>query len=441
MPFRNTRSRGGRNTTRTRAPAGTRVGVWKCECDPPLSAVRLQVKKKGKNRGRWFWSCPRPREVQCDFFAWDEDGSAAQEDNSSPSAIVTTIGQGAPPLPDLTPTPVRSRRFSNTSPSTTTPFANASSLFGRLNRTAPQVRIPRNTIIQNQIPNPSDSGDGLFVDDDFYDDGPIDFPHQPEEPITPPSLKRRRIKMENGDDEYFAIHQIPSQQRSASRGLSNLQNQPAPSRNSGRADETQEDLLGELDSDDARRLVQLTDSQTTTQKISQLERQEAALLGSQRALNPPSTPTQRQRPATTVGMGGLVTPNTRISDVGLTTGQRTTGYSSDISSSSQIRRSPSSSQLNDSGDYEITAKVMALLAGQPIPETVRANVRNTLNNYALRQRGVERGREMSRAALHARNARIGELQAQIASLQEKERLGKEKIRQLTASFQALAEDD
>ncbi|KAM7206914.1 hypothetical protein V8F33_000013 [Rhypophila sp. PSN 637] len=430
MPFRNTRSRGGRSTTRTRAPTGTPVGgFWKCECDPPLSAVRLQVKKKGKNRGRWFWSCPRPREVQCDFFAWDEDGPAAQEDNSSPSAIVTTIGQGAPPLPDLTPTPVWSRRFSNTSPSTTTPFAKSSSLFGRLNRSAPQVRIPRNTIIQNQNQNPSDSGDGLFVDDDFYDDGPIDFADQttkPEEPITPPSLKRRRIKMENGDDEYVAIHQIPSQQRSA---------------NNGRADETQEDLLGELDSDDARRLVQLTDSQTTTQKISQLERQEAALLGSQRALNPPSTLTQRQRPATTVEMGGLITPNTRISDVGLTTGQRTTGYSSDISSNSPIRRSPSSSQLNDTGDYEITAKVMALLAGQPIPETVRANVRNTLNSYALRARGVERGREMSRAALHARNARIGELQAQIASLQEKERVGKERIRQLTASFQALAEDD
>lgn len=370
------------------------------------------------------------------------------------AAIVTTIGQGAPPLPDLTPTPVPARRFrSNLSASSSSSSAAFISALSTDNpvyspRTPTQVRIPRNTIIQNQnnSASRSDSGGGLFVDDGDDGDDNDDRTGRNisnDEPITPPSLKRRRIKMENGDDEYVAVHHVPSIQGNMNRGQQqNIpRNQQSISRYfsdtrgaaRGTARENQEDLMGELDSEDERRLAELSDSSlTTTQIISQKEREEnAALLPTLPAPVPatPSTPTPRQQRASIVG--GLHTPVTeRAPATGGKTGEPPGSAGEQLSST----------QINADGDYEVTAKVMNLLAGQPIAESVRAAVRDTLNNYALRARGVERGREMTRVALQARNATISELESQIANLREEKNSYKARIRQLGSSLGALLED-
>ena len=41
----------------------------KCKCN--LIAKRVQVKKEGPNKGRWFFACPQPQNKQCDFFDWE----------------------------------------------------------------------------------------------------------------------------------------------------------------------------------------------------------------------------------------------------------------------------------------------------------------------------------------------------------------------------------
>lgn len=35
-----------------------------------LPARKSQVKKDGKNKGKWFYSCNKPTEVSCNFFEW-----------------------------------------------------------------------------------------------------------------------------------------------------------------------------------------------------------------------------------------------------------------------------------------------------------------------------------------------------------------------------------
>ncbi|KAJ6157486.1 hypothetical protein N7470_005078 [Penicillium chermesinum] len=46
-------------------------GVWCCNCADRPQAVRFQVKKVGKNHGRWFYTCQK--QPKCGFFLWDDD--------------------------------------------------------------------------------------------------------------------------------------------------------------------------------------------------------------------------------------------------------------------------------------------------------------------------------------------------------------------------------
>ncbi|KAL9056148.1 MAG: hypothetical protein Q9162_003109 [Coniocarpon cinnabarinum] len=56
------------------SPPGTfKNKTWYCACRPPLPAEHFRVKKEGKNKGRWFWTCQRDSEERCGFFLWGEE--------------------------------------------------------------------------------------------------------------------------------------------------------------------------------------------------------------------------------------------------------------------------------------------------------------------------------------------------------------------------------
>lgn len=40
-----------------------------CKCNLP--AKRVQVKKEGPNKGRWFFACSKPMKEQCDYFEFE----------------------------------------------------------------------------------------------------------------------------------------------------------------------------------------------------------------------------------------------------------------------------------------------------------------------------------------------------------------------------------
>ncbi|CAJ1423666.1 unnamed protein product, partial [Effrenium voratum] len=62
-------SSGDEGEARHAADAGpTAVPTPNCQHQEPCRKV--EVKKEGPNKGRYFFACPRPREQQCDFFAW-----------------------------------------------------------------------------------------------------------------------------------------------------------------------------------------------------------------------------------------------------------------------------------------------------------------------------------------------------------------------------------
>lgn len=81
-----------------------------------------------------------------------------------------------------------------------------------------------------------------------------------------------------------------------------------------------------------------------------------------------------------------------------------------------------------SADYDITEEVLQLLEGQPIEDETIANLRQLLNRYALRNSGIEKGRDVTRLALKARDAKIEDLQQQVATLESKREMDKAVIR-------------
>ncbi|KAK3112860.1 hypothetical protein LTR53_010411 [Teratosphaeriaceae sp. CCFEE 6253] len=54
-------------------------GIWQCECSPRLPAEHFKVKKEGKNQGRWFYTCQNQEPKRCGFFLWDEDAKPREE--------------------------------------------------------------------------------------------------------------------------------------------------------------------------------------------------------------------------------------------------------------------------------------------------------------------------------------------------------------------------
>jgi hypothetical protein len=70
----------GRDTSTDNAHARTTTrglfadGVWHCDCTPRLPAEHFPVKKKGPNKGRWFYTCQlKERNKRCGFFLWDAE--------------------------------------------------------------------------------------------------------------------------------------------------------------------------------------------------------------------------------------------------------------------------------------------------------------------------------------------------------------------------------
>ena len=81
-----------------------------------------------------------------------------------------------------------------------------------------------------------------------------------------------------------------------------------------------------------------------------------------------------------------------------------------------------------SADYDITEEVLQLLEGRPIEDETIASLRHLLNRYALKNSGIEKGRDVTRLALKARDAKIEDLQQQVATLESKREMDKAIIR-------------
>ena len=75
-------------------------------------------------------------------------------------------------------------------------------------------------------------------------------------------------------------------------------------------------------------------------------------------------------------------------------------------------------------------EVFAALSDTQVPDDVLTTLRGMLSKHDLKFQGVVRGRDISRLALKANEAKIMELQAKVASLEAERELDRGVIRSL-----------
>jgi hypothetical protein len=78
--------------------------------------------------------------------------------------------------------------------------------------------------------------------------------------------------------------------------------------------------------------------------------------------------------------------------------------------------------------YDISEEVMEILGDQHIDEETTASLRELLNKHALKISGIAKGRDITRVALKAKDAKIAELQQKISALEAERDLDKTIIR-------------
>ncbi len=79
-------------------------------------------------------------------------------------------------------------------------------------------------------------------------------------------------------------------------------------------------------------------------------------------------------------------------------------------------------------NYDITDEVMDLLSDEQIDEEVTFNLKELLNKHALKISGISKGRDITRVALKAKDAKIAELQQKINALETERDLDKRILR-------------
>jgi hypothetical protein len=363
------------------------------DCEPRLPALHLQTKKKGKNNGRWFYTCQRDRKQQCGFFLFEDVAQAREKEyllnggrEKEESAIQTHIGPSSPPLPA----------------SLTLSYA-------------------------SQQPNgPRVASNGGFSLPSVSTGDEMDF-MSAADAVSQKRWSEKQIKQE--DEERSGVSGArPSAKRK--RGLF--------------VDDSDEDQFGgsiggDLNSDEEREMVALAESAAPKQVSKRRESQQTGQF---------TTPTAQR---THDVLNGLPTPVTGTvvgrNSLLIATEQReidakrqkmelpATPSLMRTGGSSTTARQQSDPAVSGAGadDYPITEEVMALLGGVPmLDDDVMQSVRRRLNNYALRMKGVERGRDMVRSAVQARDAKIAELQARVAQLEKERGADRERIRTLAS---------
>jgi hypothetical protein len=390
---------GGRGAPRSTEPRGVFAdGIWHCECKPRLPAEHFKVKKETKNKGRWFYTCQNQAEKSCGFFLWDEDAKLREEgailnnSRSEPQHRQVSNAQDG-----WAAGRTRTGIFANVDPLATE--ATHTSIKDEDATTDEGSPPPAYSSQQTGKKRKAEAADlnNNDDDDDDYDDELLPWPLTGDEEqelvaaadktAPPPETPRKAAKT--------GIYATPATTVQKKRTLPWLQESDEPT------------TVPRTPSMFSDRHTEYTDS--------------------------PSKPPTKILPAIHEQAYGP-TPTLRAS----------TRESQTKSPSPPNRHRDALANPADSSSL-LTNEALATLAGTSIPPSVLSNLRRILGKHDLKTQGLVKGRDVSRLALKAKEAKIVELQARIASLEAEKEVDRSAIRGLrwegeTGSRGALGEE-
>ncbi|KAI1661370.1 hypothetical protein F4813DRAFT_226998 [Daldinia decipiens] len=363
-----------------------RNGIWYCNCIPRLPAIQYLAKRETPNKGRTFYACKKDRnkENKCNFFLWTEDAHEREVNN-----LLTNSRSEAEGTPSRRPkkrqrtlhesiTPAKEKRQGKT------PVTSLADLDCMLNPGSPSATAQSSTMktrssTKEVAKSVKKSGSSDEDDDSAHtsDDAQAQTDLTPDTPSAEPKRKRSDV------EEY-----------------------------------------SDLSSGEEQELVALANS----------------------SAQPPTK--QRNAFATPSGSrtlieDGMATPLTEkpVRRVLFTDPSSPTTPKRDLAASPSSQQQQQQQQQQDPAtpgkERELTQEVMALLYDQNIDGAVRRKIRGVLDRHAARARGLERGRDASREAAKKAEARIAELQARVADLENQRRLDGEARQKMRTDLMKL----
>ncbi|KAL7927667.1 hypothetical protein ACQKWADRAFT_10212 [Trichoderma austrokoningii] len=380
---------------------------WWCNCDPRKRAVGRTVTSATPNKGKRFWACPHPPPHGCGFFLF------AQE------ARVREIGL----------TPSSSNEAADVPPTATTPSKQPSLTQRRLTDIGVEILGGRRRKSDSEAVlagNEDDEADALIHDQAVSSS-------QPEG--EPSSGKGKEKASADGLLTYEPL---------------------TPGTSGGRRrthDEFEEDLLGDMDSEEERELATMTDRSAqrflrADAYVDNGDDDDAAAAGSSRpvarTLFPQAQGTKRRKsvsfeePESSAPSSSKATTVVHSNNAG----------TMQMSPPSSMEEAPpfSSSAMTatqqyegDEDDFDITETVMSLLQTQSIDPSVLQSVQNLLVASARRTKGIAMGRNSARAAVNEKKVKIGRLQERIAALENSERSLNGQITHMKAGLMKMYE--
>lgn len=396
------RGRGGANRGGPRSTAAKGVfadGIWHCNCNPRLPAEHFKVKKEGKNQGRWFYTCQNQQHQRCDFFLWDEDAKLREEGAVLNNSRTEPAGRKASTEQDGW-NAGRSR-------------SGAGGMFAGVNPSA--VETPK----ENQD----------------YEDESTDDEDPPPSSFTQ-SLPKNRSKrtaeqanLSHEDDDEALFWPLTGQEEQdlveAADTVASLPSTPRKATKTGV-------FATPATTVEKKRTIPWMDEPSTAQPTPQTpsasyEKQ------SQDVTSPSKPPSKMFPPITEPTYAPTPTLQATHPDLQMKSPSPPTR-----------KRDALSNPADDSSS--LTAEALDTLSSVTIPADVLDKLRNVLSKHDLKAQGVLKGRDISRLALKAKEAKIAELHAKIASLEAEREVDKTIIRGLrwegeNNTHEILGDDD
>jgi hypothetical protein len=381
------RGRGGasRGAPRSSAPRGVFAdGIWHCDCTPRLPAEHFKVKKESKNQGRWFYTCQNQEPQRCGFFLWDEDAKVREEGAVLNNSRSEPKSRQAPTAQDgWDAGRSRGGMFAGIDP--TAKITDINSKMVDDESTEDESPPPVYSSQQQNNGGIKRKADTANIDDDHdsNDDELLPWPltGQEEQDLIdaadsvappPPETPRKAIKT--------GVYATPATTVEKKRTLPWLQDSTNASDRSRTPSALSHHHTDHLDSP----------SKQFTKTL-------------------PPIPEQSYSPTPTLQASMRDTPSNF--------------------SSAQGRYKDAFANPADSVSPLVT-EALAALAGTFMPEDVLTTLRGILSKHDLKSQGVVKGRDISRLALKAKEAKIAELQARVATLEAERELDRGVIRSL-----------
>ncbi|EME87318.1 uncharacterized protein MYCFIDRAFT_209476 [Pseudocercospora fijiensis CIRAD86] len=321
-------------------------GIWYCNCTPRMPAEHFKVKKEGKNKDRWFYTCQQPSDSaqRCDFFLWNEDAKLRE------TAAVFNNSRSEPKGPE----------------------AQEGWTAGR-------------------------DAQGKMVNAREASPTPTSIPSYPTLPGANVGLKRNALEAQLGDDDDDDKFSLDGQEEEAmfkaADNISSFETPHKAQRTGVYATPATSDAKKS-----SRKLPWLKDPQIPATPISGKKTvldffntsPSKVVPSPARAIEPQTPPVVSTLPA----IPESPSPTSRFKNA---------------------LHNPADSQSS------LTNEVLQELSTVRLPPEKLESLRSILSKHDLRTQGIRKGRDISRLALRAKEARIVELEARITSLQaEKE---------------------